>query len=326
MYRRLLLLLILAPGIAWAHESRPGYLELIETDNGRYTLTWKIPRRGDLILPLEPVLPEACHDTVPPARAVTAGGLVVRRNLDCGIDGLQGQTLLIDGLSSSITDVLARVTLASGDTQTVVLKPDAPAFLVAAAQSGTEVFIAYLLLGVDHILFGIDHLLFVLALLLLVSGVGLLVKTITAFTLAHSLTLGAAALGYVNVPQPPVEAVIALSILFLAAELAKKKSGESSLAERRPWLVALCFGLLHGFGFAGALAEIGLPQSAIPLALFSFNFGVEVGQLLFVFAALLVIAGLNRLAASRPRWLELAPVYGIGCAAAFWTVQRVAGF
>lgn len=324
--RALLACLALIPVVGWTHESRPGYLEIIEPETGSYTLTWKVPRRGDLILPLEPILPDACQDKAPEARAVTAGGLVLRRNLDCGAEGLQGQTIRIDGLSASITDVLARVTLASGDTQTVILKPDAPAFTVAATQTGGEVFAAYLVLGIEHILFGIDHLLFVLGLLLLVSGVGLLVKTITAFTLAHSVTLGAAALGYVNVPQAPVEAVIALSILFLATELVKKHRGEIGLAERRPWLIALSFGLLHGFGFAGALAEIGLPQSAIPLALFSFNLGVEVGQLLFVFAALVVIAGLKKLPQQWPGWLELAPAYGIGCAAAFWTVQRVSGF
>ncbi len=327
MHRVLLLALLLLPFTGAAHESRPGFLELVESVPGTYTLTWKVPRRGDLILPLKPVLPALCSDITPPVQAITPGGLIVRRNINCGGDnGLQGQEVRIDGLSSSITDVLARVTLASGDTQTVILKPDAPAFVVAGQQSSWAVLTAYVVLGIEHILFGIDHLLFVLGLLLLVNGVGLLVKTITAFTLAHSVTLGAAALGFVNVPQAPVEAVIALSILFLATELVKRLHGQIGLAERRPWLVALTFGLLHGFGFAGALAEIGLPQSAIPLALFSFNVGVEVGQLLFVFAALLVIAGLQRVRRVWPAWIEVLPAYGIGCVAAFWTIQRVAGF
>ena len=322
----LVLFLLLLPLTGATHESRPAYLELTEGSSGTYALTWKVPRRGDLILPMKPVLPDTCSDTVPPAQSVTPGGLVVRRNVDCGEQGLTGAELRVDGLSSSITDVLARVTLANGDTQTVILKPAAPAFIVAGAQSSWAVFNAYLVLGIEHILFGIDHLLFVLGLLLLVNGVGLLVKTITAFTLAHSVTLGMAALGFVNVPQAPVEAVIALSILFLATELVKRRRGQIGLAEQRPWLVALTFGLLHGFGFAGALAEVGLPQSAIPLALFSFNVGVEVGQLLFVFAALLVIAGLQRMPRVWPAWVEVLPAYGIGCVAAFWTIQRVAGF
>ena len=324
--RLLLLSACLMPAICNAHESRPGYLELVETSDEAYALTWKVPRRGDLILPLQPELPEACRDVAPAVRSVTQGGLIVRRNVDCSEGGLQGQTIRIDGLTGSITDVLARVTRADGETQTVILKPDAPAFVVAEQQSAGAVFSAYLVLGIEHILFGIDHLLFVLGLLLLISGVGLLVKTITAFTLAHSLTLGAAALGFIQVPQAPVEAVIALSILFLATELVKKTRGQIGLAEQQPWLVALTFGLLHGFGFAGALAEIGLPQSAIPLALFSFNLGVEVGQLLFVFAALAVIALLKQLPRDWPTWVELAPAYGIGGMAAFWTLQRVAGF
>jgi hydrogenase/urease accessory protein HupE len=325
---RLLILavLVLASLASPAHESRPAYLEIIEGDAGTYALTWKIPRRGDLVLPLRPVLPADCRDLVPEARLATPGGLVVRRSLDCGSAGLSGQEILIDGLSGSITDALVRVTLLSGEVQTVILKPDAPGFIVAEPQSAGDVFLAYLVLGVEHILFGIDHLLFVLGLLLLVNGVGLLVKTVTAFTVAHSVTLGGAALGLVNVPQAPVEAAIALSILFLATELVKKHQGQVGLAESRPWLVALSFGLLHGFGFAGALAEIGLPETAIPLALLSFNLGVEIGQLLFVFAAVLVIALLTKLPRRRPAWVELAPAYGIGSVAAFWTIQRVAGF
>ena len=321
-----LLALCLLPLAAAAHESRPGYLEISERPDGAYNLTWKVPRRGDLILPLKPVMPASCADRIDPVQAVTPGGLLLRRTLDCGPDGLRDQRISIDGLSSSITDVLVRVSLANGETQTVILKPDAPGFVLAGQQSDWQVFSAYLVLGIEHILFGIDHLLFVLGLLLLVRGVGLLVKTVTAFTLAHSVTLGAAALGFVNVPQAPVEAVIALSILFLANELVQRQRGAPGLAERRPWLVALSFGLLHGFGFAGALAEIGLPESAIPTALFSFNLGVEVGQLLFVFAALGFIWLLKRVPVAWPRGAELVPAYGIGSLAGFWFIQRVVGF
>ena len=322
------LLILLLPVVAGAHESRPGYLEINELANtgGQYELLWKVPRRGELVMPLKARLPEHCRDLRDPTEFASAGGYVVRRNIDCGELGLDGQTIIVDGLTTTITDVLARITLASGDTQTVILRPNDTSFVVAARQSNWDVFTAYLILGVEHILFGIDHLLFVLGLLLIVRGLRLLVETITAFTLAHSVTLGMAALGFVKVPQAPVEAVIALSILFLASELVHQRRGRIGLAERYPWIVALSFGLLHGFGFAGALSEIGLPQSAIPLALFSFNVGVEVGQLLFVAAALIVIAVLKRIRLTWPEWAMLAPAYGIGSLAAFWTVQRIAGF
>ena len=323
-----LFVILLLPLVAGAHESRPGYLEINELagTGGQYELLWKVPRRGELVMPLKARLPEHCRNLRDPTEYASPGGYVVRRNIDCGEIGLDGQTVNVDGLTTTITDVLARVTLASGDTQTVILKPNDTSFVVAARQSNWQVFVAYLILGVEHILFGIDHLLFVLGLLLIVRGLRLLIETITAFTLAHSVTLGIAALGFVNVPQAPVEAVIALSILFLASELVHQHRGRMGLAERYPWLVALSFGLLHGFGFAGALAEVGLPQSAIPLALFSFNVGVEVGQLLFVAVALIVIAILKWIRVAWPEWAVLAPAYGIGSMAAFWTIQRVAGF
>jgi hydrogenase/urease accessory protein HupE len=185
----------------------------------------------------------------------------------------------------------------------------------------------YLKLGIEHIFSGIDHLLFVLGLVLIVGPGGRLVKTITAFTLAHSITLGAATLGWVQVPQAPVEAAIALSILFLAAELAHRQRGRSGLTAQYPWLVALTFGLLHGFGFAGALTEVGLPSQDIPPALLFFNLGVEIGQLAFVFTVLVVQVGIKRLSAGyQPRWLTSVPAYGIGIMASFWCFQRIAAF
>jgi hydrogenase/urease accessory protein HupE len=322
----MLLSLTLIPVLADAHEARPGYLEINELQAGQYSVLWKVPRRGDMILSLRAVLPEACADLLPATRYALPGGLVERRTVDCGAGGLTDKQIYIDGLSATITDVLARVMLADGQTQTVILKPASAAFTVAGTQSGWQVFTAYLVLGIEHILLGIDHLLFVLGLLLLVRGVPLLVQTITAFTLAHSVTLAMAALGFVNVPQAPVEAVIALSILFLATELIKQQRGREGLAEKYPWLVALSFGLLHGFGFAGALSEVGLPQTAIPLALFSFNVGVEIGQLLFVAVALNVIWLLKRLRMAWPAWADLVPAYGIGSMAAFWCIQRISAF
>lgn len=236
------------------------------------------------------------------------------------------ETIVINGLSATQTDTLLRIQLADGSMHTTVLRPDSPSFLVPPVASKLEVASSYFVLGLEHILGGIDHLLFVLGLLLIVRGVGLLIKTVTAFTIAHSITLAMAALGFVKVPQAPVEAVIALSILFLATELMKLHDGKVGLTVRFPWVVALSFGLLHGFGFAGALAEIGLPQTAIPLALFTFNVGVEAGQLIFIAAALGVIWLLKQIPMAWPAWSLRVPAYAIGSLAAFWVIQRTVSF
>jgi hydrogenase/urease accessory protein HupE len=229
----------------------------------------------------------------------------------------------IDGLSAMVTDVLVRVERADGTAQVTRLLPSDPAFVVEAS-AGRGVARTYLGLGVLHILAGADHLLFVLALLLIVKGLARVVATITAFTIAHSITLAAATLGLVDVPGPPVEAMIALSIVFVAAEIVHGAQGRPGLTARWPWVVAFTFGLLHGFGFAGVLAEIGLPQNAIPLALLFFNVGVELGQLLFIGAFAVAAFFLARI--RWPRWAELAPAYAIGGIAMFWVFQRVAVF
>ena len=184
----------------------------------------------------------------------------------------------------------------------------------------------YLKLGVEHILLGIDHLLFVLALLLITHGGWTLVKTVTAFTVAHSITLALAALGFVHVPQAPVEAVIALSIVFVAAEILRSRQGHKGITARAPWIVACAFGLLHGFGFAGALSEIGLPEGHIPQALLFFNLGVELGQLLFIAAVMSFIVLVKRARIRIFRGSELVPPYAIGSVAMFWVIQRVAAF
>ena len=181
-------------------------------------------------------------------------------------------------------------------------------------------------LGVEHILLGIDHLLFVLALLLVVKGWRKLIGTITAFTIAHSITLVLATLDLVHIPGPPVEAVIALSIVFVAAEIIRSRQGKPGLTERWPWVVAFTFGLLHGFGFAGALSEVGLPQTSIPIALLMFNVGVEAGQLLFVSAMLVVYLASSRIPIKVPEWGWRLPPYAIGSIAAFWMVERIVGF
>jgi len=322
---------ILAALLLWsasgaAHESRPAYLQIDETQPGQYDVLWKRPAQGDLTLGLAPVWPEACRDSVPRAAQAAPGALTERRLIDCGEAGLVGQRIAIAGLAMTLTDVLVRIQFLDGRMQTNLVKPAAPSLLVEGRRPTLEIAAEYLRMGVEHILFGIDHLLFVLGLVLIVRGAGLLVKTITAFTVAHSLTLAMATLGFVHAPQAPVEAVIALSILFLASELARQQRGESGLTARLPWLVAFSFGLLHGFGFAGALAAVGLPPTDIPLALLMFNVGVEIGQLLFVATVLVLLWVGRRVVAYRPRWLEPAPAYAIGSLAAFWLIERVASF
>jgi len=236
------------------------------------------------------------------------------------------ETILIDGLSATQTGTLLRIQLINGRMHTTVLRPDSPSFLIPEKASKSRVAGSYLLLGIEHILGGFDHLLFVLGLLLIVRSIRLLIKAITSFTLAHSVTLAMATLGFVHVPEAPVEAVIALSIIFLASELAKQRRGETGLTTRAPCLVALCFGLLHGFGFAGALTEVGLPQSDIPLALLFFNVGVEIGQLMFVSGALVVAWIIQKARFGWPVWVKQVPAYSIGSLAAFWFIQRTVSF
>jgi hydrogenase/urease accessory protein HupE len=255
-----------------------------------------------------------------------ADGAYVERRRVQRDGGLTGQTLHIDGLAATKIDVLARIDRGHGRIQTTRITPDAPAFRVEATPTAGQVSRTYLVLGVEHILLGIDHLLFVLALVLLVGGWKRLAATITAFTVAHSMTLAAAVLGFVHVPGPPVEACIALSIVFVAAEIVHARQGKSSLTARAPWLVAFTFGLLHGLGFAGALSEVGLPQLAIPLALLFFNLGVELGQLAFVAVVIGVMAALRRLPAPTPPWGWRVAPYAIGTVAMFWVIQRVYAF
>ena len=239
-----------------------------------------------------------------------------------------GQRIEFVGLQASITDVLVRVSRLDGSLTTTLVHPAQPWIEIAATPGAFSVAGTFLAHGIQRILGGFDHLLFVFGLLLLVSNGWMLVKTITAFTLAHSITLALAVLGAVRLPGPPVEATIALSILLLAVEIARKNRGEISFTLQWPWVVAFCFGLLHGFGFAGALAEIGLPQRDLPLALFTFNVGVEIGQLMFVAAVLSLRALLLRFRRARPTLLYARPVasYGLGTLAAFWFFESVSSF
>jgi hydrogenase/urease accessory protein HupE len=271
---------------ARSDEIRPGYLEMRQTASDTYSLLFKIPALGDdLRLAIYLNLPEGTSDVTPPQARFNGGAYTERRTIRRS-GGLAGQTIAIKGLSGTSTDVLVRIESLGGATQTERLSPTKTTFVVQAAPDSSEVAATYLRLGIEHILFGFDHLLFVLALVILVWDWRRVALTVTAFTVAHSITLAAATLGLVNVPGPPVEAAIALSIVLVAVEIVNARRGMPSLTVRWPWLVAFCFGLLHGLGFAGALAEVGLPHHAIPIALLFFNLGVEIGQLVFVAAVL----------------------------------------
>ena len=330
MTRALALSLALLAGlaaVASAHDVRPAYLRILETDSDTCELWWKVPARGgderlalDVKLPSDAVVVSEPRGTFG-ARSYTEHWSVRRPG------GLAGATIQVAGLRATVTDVLVRVEHRDGTVQTARLTPAVPSFRIEAAPGRWRVAGVYLWLGIEHILGGIDHLLFVLALLMIVGRrPGVMVKTVTAFTVAHSITLGLAALGRVRLPGAPVEAVIALSVMFVAAEVLHRRAGRPGVTARAPWAVVFTFGLLHGFGFAGGLAEIGLPQREVPIALLTFNVGVEAGQLLFIAGVGLAVALMRRIRDVWPAWMEPVPAYAIGGVAAFWTIERIAGF
>jgi len=320
-----LLLVTLVPG-AGADIFQPAYLELRETGPESYTVLWNVPAVGsEQRLSVYVRFSDDIEQVTRP-RATLVNGTWTESWQVRATGGLAGQTIAIEGKAVGMTQVIARVERLDGSSQVENLSIELPRFTVAASASMAEVAKSYLFLGFEHILGGVDHLLFILALLLIVRGTRRIIMTITAFTVAHSITLAAATLGWVHVPGPPVEAIIALSIVFVASEVVHAEQGRPGLTERAPWVVAFSFGLLHGFGFAGALAEVGLPQAAIPLALLTFNIGVELGQLAFVTAVLLVEALLLRRMRGRTRWFPTAAAYAIGSVAAFWTVERILAF
>ena len=325
MIRTLLILVALLAHVttAAAHELRPGFLEIRQESADHYAVRFKVPALGDMRLSLRVRLPPDCVN-LEPLRSERAGsGIFDHLRVSCP-GSLDGREVAIDGLASTYTDVIARVARHDGTVQAARLTPDQPAFTVIPAPTWLETAKTYFLLGVEHILTGIDHLMFVLALLLLIHDRWMLLKTITSFTIAHSITLAAAALNWMQVPPAPVEATIALSICFAAAEVVRTQRGELDLASRAPWIMACAFGLLHGFGFGGALKQIGLPQSDVPLALLTFNLGVEAGQLVFVGAVLALAAAVERLLALRVPRLRDVTAYAIGCVAAAWFIQRAA--
>ncbi len=311
------------------HALQPGYLELRLIDKDLYAVVWKTPATGRRPMAINAQLPESCDARMPGQPIWDGAAYVARWTASCP-GGLEGGVIHVVGLGQTSTDVLVRFDFADGVSEARRLTAGNPSFTVPTQPSRLEVVRTYFLLGVEHILSGIDHLMFVLALLLLVKGVRRVVVTVTAFTLAHSLTLAGATLGFVHMPGPPIEAAIALSIVFVASEIIHGRQGKPGLTEQYPWIVAFTFGLLHGFGFAGALSEIGLPQKAIPIALLFFNVGVEVGQLLFiasVFAGIALARQITRrINVPRPTWAWAVPPYAIGSLAVFWVIQRVAAF
>ncbi len=314
--------------LSWAAHAdifRPAYLELRELGEGRYDVLWKVPAQGNARLAVQVVFPSDTTQLSPPQALLTDGAFVERWRIQRS-GGLVGQMLRIDGISGGVTDVIVRIERADGSSQVERLLPESPSFTVKGPTGSGEVAWSYLVLGVEHILGGIDHLLFVLALLLIVHGGKRIFLTITAFTVAHSITLVAATLGWMHVPGPPVEAIIALSIVFVAAEVVHGLRGKPGLTARAPWVVAFVFGLLHGFGFAGALAEVGLPQTAIPLALLMFNVGVELGQLIFVVAVLALRRVFESAIVRRPAWVSYMAPYAIGGLAMFWVIERVLSY
>lgn len=311
----------LACGDGGAHETRPGFLELREREPGTYAFLWKKPTGGDSEVFLAPVFPATCRQPDAARQQVSPAAVLVRGTLVCD-GGIEGTTLTIDGLAATVTDVLVRVLHGDGHLESHVVKPTSPSVTLGAKTSAWQRAGGYLRLGVEHILLGVDHLLFVLGLLLIVADRWMLLKTITAFTVAHSLTLAVATLGYASAPVAPLNAAIALSILFLGPEIVRRWRGETSFTIRHPWVVAFAFGLLHGFGFASGLTSIGLPQAEIPLALLLFNVGVELGQLAFVALILLLERSFATLEIRWPRAVEMLPGYAVGSLGAFWTLQR----
>ena len=308
---------------AWAHETRPAYLELKETAQGQFSILWRTPVLAGMRLPVALKLPDNVRNLREPSVQELTDSLVERFSIDAGPGGLAGKRIEFPGLQLTITDVLVRVENLDGTTTTALVRSPRPWFELTAPRGALAAAGVFLTQGIDHILLGVDHLLFVLGLLAIVRTPWMLVKTITAFTVAHSITLALATLGYASLPAPPLNAAIALSILFLGPEILRARRGESSFTIRHPWVVAFAFGLLHGFGFASGLIALGLPQAEIPLALLMFNVGVEIGQLAFVVLILLLVRAWKVLEVHWPRSVELAPAYVVGSLGAFWTIQRI---
>jgi hydrogenase/urease accessory protein HupE len=318
----LILLCAAWAGTALAREIRPAFLQIDETAPQHYNVFWKVPSRGDRVLDIEPRFDSALSVTEAEGHTVLDGYMLFRYRIT-GEPGLPGTELSIRNLARTTVDVLVNINLLDGEKHTLLLQPKALSATIPRSPSIWNVALSYTRLGVEHILLGSDHLLFVASLMLIVSGWRMLVKTITAFTVAHSITLALVALGVITLPPQPVEVLIALSIMLVCVEAVRQRRGGTSLTIEWPWLVAFAFGLLHGFGFAGALLDIGLPRADTPTALLFFNVGVELGQLVFIALMLALVAGAARLLTVPRRQAALAASYGMGSIAAFWVFDRL---
>jgi hydrogenase/urease accessory protein HupE len=308
---------------AKAHPLDPALLEVWESQ-AAVDVLWRVPLPQPARAPLQPMLPNACRELSAPRVSSTGSSLTARWRFDCRGSRLVGAQIGVQGLEERQTEALVRVHLADGRLIQAVLRKDSPPLTVPDRASPFAVARDYLALGVEHILTGLDHLLFVLGLILLVHGGHRLVWTITAFTAGHSVTLAFATLGVVRVPSAPVEVLIALSIFFVGVELTRQGQGHAAWSLSCPFIMAFAFGLLHGLGFAGALAQIGLPAGEIPLALSTFNIGIEFGQLLFVLLVMAMRAALNMLPVRWPVATAMLPAYIIGSLAVFWCLERMA--
>jgi hydrogenase/urease accessory protein HupE len=320
-----ILFALMLPIITWAHEIRPGYLEIKENADHSLQITWKQPVMGEYAIPLHPSISSGWMIDSLASISYTESYLIKRWKIAAGHSSLNEQVIRINGLEKTITDVLVQVTLLNDASFTYLIKPIEPFIKLDLSKPQPPPVWQYNQLGIYHIWSGLDHLLFVLGLLLLVKKRSRLIWTITAFTVAHSITLALATLNIINVSASFTEAAIALSIVFLAVELLRHYKGINGFAYHFPWLVSFLFGLLHGLGFASALQDVGLPENNIPLALFLFNVGVEAGQLAFVFVMLFLMAGIRRTRFQLPQWSYKLPAYMIGTMAMYWFIERVAG-
>jgi hydrogenase/urease accessory protein HupE len=317
-----LLLAVGAGAAASAHESQPGTLDLRQVARDRYEVVWRAPIYFGRPHPARLELPEHWTTVVEPTMRQLPDSQVFRSVVAVGSQGVEGSVLRFPGLENTVTDVFVRLNRLDGTTMTAVVRPSKPEARLRGERTWLTTAGEYVGLGFHHILQGVDHLLFVLGLLLIVTGRFNLLKTVTAFTVAHSITLAIATLGFARAPLPPLNATIALSILFLGPEIVRSWRGETSLTIRSPWVVAFAFGLLHGFGFASGLSTTGMPRAELPPALLFFNVGVELGQLVFVFTALALARSFKVLEVRWPRWVQALPGYTVGSLGAYWTIQR----
>jgi hydrogenase/urease accessory protein HupE len=322
----ILLLLVFNTGL-FSDQIKMAYLGVTQTNKQTFSIIFKIPTKSNYKLNIDVNFPKTCKNMDDRKLQVTKGAFLYSWNIQCK-NSLLDESINITGLESTNISLLLQLNFLNKSSQTKILAKNNISYFIKKEPSAWQVVKTYTILGIEHILSGFDHLLFVLSLLLIVKNFRTLIWTITAFTFAHSITLGGVTFGFLKLPQQPVEAVIALSIMFLAMEIIHKKQDlEEGIASRFPWLVSFTFGLLHGFGFAGALAEIGLPEQSIATALIFFNVGVESGQIIFVSVVILIGFILKKIIQENSlQFLRTLMVYGIGSMASFWFIQRVSAF